>query len=163
MPRRVLEGNVVGDKTDKTITVLVERRYMHPMYKKYIKKSDKFTAHDEANAYKIGDRVSIIECRPISKTKRWTVVEGDAAASTAPKLKKDKPAVAKAKDAKPAEKKEEAKKKPVAKKEEAKKAPAKKAEAKKPAAKKAAPKKAAEKKPAAKKKTTAKKDTKKKD
>tara|TARA_B100001093_G_C26783295_1_gene995568 strand:- start:1000 stop:1458 length:459 start_codon:yes stop_codon:yes gene_type:complete len=152
MPRRVLEGNVVSDKTDKTITVLVERRYMHPVYKKYIKKSGKYAAHDEKNSYKVGDRVSIIECRPISKTKRWTVVDANEAAAPTPKK-----AAVKAKDAKSAEKKAEAKK-PAAKKEDAKKAPAKKAE----------PKKADEKKPAAKKKapakkTTAKKDTKKKD
>lgn len=147
MPRRVLEGNVVGDKTDKTITVLVERRYMHPVYKKYIKKSDKFAAHDESNAYKIGDRVSIIECRPISKMKRWTVLEGDAKSAPAPKKKEAAPAKPKAKeDAKPA-----------AKKAEVKKDAPKKAEAKKPATKKAASKKAVA------KKTTAKKDTKKKD
>ncbi len=167
MPRRVLEGNVVGDKTDKTITVLVERRYMHPVYKKYIKKSDKFAAHDEGNAYKIGDRVSIIECRPISKRKRWTVLEGDAKSAPAPKKKAAAPAKPKAnEEAKPAAKKTETKKTEVkkvtpkkeeAKKPEAKKAAPKKAEAKKPAAKKAAPKKAAA------KKTTAKKDTKKKD
>ena len=74
MPRRVLEGNVVSDKANKTITVLVERRYMHPIYKKYIKRSDKFAAHDENNLFRTGDRVQIIECRPISKSKRWTVV-----------------------------------------------------------------------------------------
>ncbi|MGH1377978.1 MAG: 30S ribosomal protein S17 [Alphaproteobacteria bacterium] len=79
MPRRVLEGNVVSDKQDKTITVSVERRYMHPVYKKYIKSSDTYAAHDEANQYKEGDKVSIIECRPISKRKRWTVVTGDEA------------------------------------------------------------------------------------
>ena len=160
MPRRVLEGNVVGDKTDKTITVLVERRYMHPVYKKYIKKSDKFAAHDEANAYKIGDRVSIIECRPISKRKRWTVLEGDAKSAPAPKKKAAAPAEAKP-VAKPAAKKTEAKKaapnNKEAKKPETKKADTKKTEAKKPAAKKAAPKKAEA------KKTAAKKDTKKKD
>ena len=77
MPRRVLEGDVVSDKTDKTITVLVERRYKHPVYKKYLRKTDKFTAHDPDNTHKIGDRVQIIECRPISKTKCWTVVTGE--------------------------------------------------------------------------------------
>jgi|GEM_PF-8372 len=156
MPRRVLEGSVVSNKTDKTITVLVERRYMHPVYKKYIKKSDKYAAHDEGNAYKIGDRVSIIECRPISKTKRWTVLEGDAVSSVppAPKKKAEAPAP-KAKESKPAEKKAEAKK-AAPKKTEDKKAAPKKAEAKKVAPKKAAPKKAEA------KKTTAKKDTKKK-
>ena len=74
MPRRVLEGVVVSDKMDKTVTVLVERRYMHPVYKKYIRKSDKFAAHDESNAFQIGDRVAIEECRPLSKNKRFTVI-----------------------------------------------------------------------------------------
>ncbi len=85
MPRRILEGEVVSDKMDKTITVLVERRYMHPMYKKYVKRTDKFKAHDEANTCKVGDRVQIIETRPISKQKSWTLVTGDAAQDTAPK------------------------------------------------------------------------------
>jgi len=80
MPRRVLQGTVVSDKADKTITVLVERRVMHPIYKKYIKRSKKYAAHDEKNAYKLGDSVEIIECAPISKRKRWTVAEGNAAA-----------------------------------------------------------------------------------
>jgi small subunit ribosomal protein S17 len=74
MPRRVLEGNVVSDRMDKTVTVLVERRYMHPVYKKYIKKTDKYAAHDETNAFGIGDRVQIEECRPISKRKAWKVI-----------------------------------------------------------------------------------------
>ncbi len=77
MPRRVLQGTVVSDKGDKTVTVLVERRVMHPIYKKYIRTSKKYAAHDEKNACKVGDVVSIIECRPISKRKRWTVVEGE--------------------------------------------------------------------------------------
>ena len=113
MPRRVLEGDVVSNKTDKTITVLVERRFMHPLYKKYIKKSDKFTAHDPENKYNIGDRVSIIECAPISKTKRFTtVMPGEEAPKDAKKAAPAKPA------AKAAPKKEEAKaaKKPAAKK-----------------------------------------------
>lgn len=76
MPRRVLEGNVVSAKTDKTITVLVERRFMHPVYKKYVRTSDKYAAHDEQNMFKEGDRVLIQECRPMSRSKRWTVVEG---------------------------------------------------------------------------------------
>ena len=140
MPKRILEGEVVSNKTDKTITVLVERRFMHPLYKKYIKKTDKYAAHDPANQCNIGDRVQIVECRPISKRKRWTLVGADAAPE-APKEAK-----------KPAAKTE-------AKKTEAKAAP-KKEEAKKPAAKPAA-KKAPAKKPAASKakaKTTAKKD-----
>jgi small subunit ribosomal protein S17 len=76
MPRRVLEGNIVSDKMDKTVTVLVERRFMHPVYKKYVRKSDKYSAHDELNTFKEGDRVLIEECRPMSKNKRWKVVEG---------------------------------------------------------------------------------------
>ncbi len=74
MPRRVLQGTVVSDKGDKSVTVLVERRVMHPIYKKYIRKSKKYAAHDELNGSKLGDTVSIIECRPISKRKRWTIV-----------------------------------------------------------------------------------------
>jgi len=79
MPRRVLQGTVVSDKCDKTVTVLVERRVMHPIYKKYIRKSKKYAAHDETNSCKAGDVVSIIECAPISKRKRWTLVEEKAA------------------------------------------------------------------------------------
>ena len=78
MPRRILQGVVVGDKADKTVTVLVERRVMHPVYKKIIKRSKRYHAHDEANHYKVGDSVRIRECRPISKTKSWEVVS-DAA------------------------------------------------------------------------------------
>ena len=75
MPRRVLQGTVVSDKGDKTISVLVTRRVMHPIYKKYIRTSKKYAAHDEANKFKTGDAVSIIECRPISKRKRWMVMD----------------------------------------------------------------------------------------
>lgn len=78
MPRRVLSGTVVSDKADKTITVLVERRVLHPIYKKVIRKSKKYAAHDETNSRKVGDVVSIIECAPISKSKRWTLVEASA-------------------------------------------------------------------------------------
>lgn len=74
MPRRVLEGTVVSNKMDKTITVLVERRYMHPVYKKYLKRTDKYAAHDEHNAAKEGDKVQIMECAPISKRKNWTLL-----------------------------------------------------------------------------------------
>lgn len=81
MPRRVLRGTVVSDKGDKTVTVLVERRVMHPVYKKIIKRSKRYRAHDEANACKAGDIVSIRECRPISKTKTWEVVAEAAAES----------------------------------------------------------------------------------
>ena len=74
MPRRVLQGTVVSDKCDKTVTVRVERRFMHPLYKKYISRSKKYAAHDEDNRCKIGDQVRIRECRPISKCKCWEVV-----------------------------------------------------------------------------------------
>jgi small subunit ribosomal protein S17 len=85
MPRRVLTGRVVSDKTDKTVTVLVERRVMHPLYKKFIRRSKKYAAHDEANLCKQGDLVSIEECRPLSKTKSWLVVarNGDPVARPA--------------------------------------------------------------------------------
>jgi small subunit ribosomal protein S17 len=78
MPKRILQGVVVSDKQDKTVVVSVERQVMHPVYKKFVKKSKKFAAHDENNQYKIGDRVSIEECRPISKNKSWTVVTENA-------------------------------------------------------------------------------------
>lgn len=74
MPRRVLQGVVVSDKMDKTVTVLVERRVMHPIYKKFIRRSKKYHAHDDANQFKVGDLVRIEECRPLSKTKSWRVV-----------------------------------------------------------------------------------------
>ena len=80
MPRRVLTGKVVSDKMDKTVTVLVERRVMHPVYKKFIKRSKRFLAHDEANSCSIGDTVSIIETAPMSKRKCWAVVAEGAAA-----------------------------------------------------------------------------------
>jgi small subunit ribosomal protein S17 len=81
MPRRILQGTVVSDKTDKTVTVIVTRRVMHPMYKKFITRSKKYAAHDELNACKIGDSVKIRECRPLSKTKRWEVVTDESPAS----------------------------------------------------------------------------------
>ena len=86
MPRRVLTGRVTSDKMDKTVTVLVDRRIMHPLYKKFIRRSKKYAAHDEVNVCKIGDMVRIEECRPISKRKTWMVIErnGQPAASDAP-------------------------------------------------------------------------------
>ena len=75
MPKRVLTGRVVSDKMDKTVTVLVERRVMHPLYKKFIRRSKKYAAHDEANLCKEGDFVQIEECPPISKRKAWLVVQ----------------------------------------------------------------------------------------
>ncbi len=74
MPHRVLQGVVVKDKADKTVTVLIERRVMHPLYKKIIRKSSRFHAHDADNRFKIGDAVRIRECRPISKRKSWEVI-----------------------------------------------------------------------------------------
>jgi len=79
MPRRVLQGTVISDKCDKTVTVLVERRVMHPIYKKFIRRSKKYAAHDENNACKTGDVVSIIESRPISRRKRWVVLKNGTA------------------------------------------------------------------------------------
>ena len=84
MPKRVLTGRVTSDKTDKTITVLVERRVMHPLYKKFIRRSKKYAAHDDANLCKEGDVVQIEECRPISKSKSWVVIERNGAAVAKP-------------------------------------------------------------------------------
>ena len=78
MPKRVLQGVVVSDKNDKTIVVQVERRYTHPLFKKTVRRTKKYHAHDEANKFKIGDKVSIQESAPISKNKRWTVIETEA-------------------------------------------------------------------------------------
>jgi small subunit ribosomal protein S17 len=78
MPRRELQGVVVSDKGEKTVVVRVERRVMHPLYKKTIRRSKRYHAHDEANRYKVGDTVRIRECRPLSRLKRWeVVVEGE--------------------------------------------------------------------------------------
>lgn len=74
MPKRILQGVVVSDKMDKTVTVQVERRFKHPLYKKFIKRTKKYAAHDEANACKVGDMVQIRECSPISKRKSWEVI-----------------------------------------------------------------------------------------
>ena len=73
MPKRVLQGQIVSDKTDKTVTVLVERRVKHPLYGKIIRRSKKYHAHDEKNEYELGDIVRIEETKPISKTKTWAV------------------------------------------------------------------------------------------
>ena len=74
MPKRILSGTVTGDKNEQTITVLVERRFKHPVLQKTIRKSKKYRAHDANNQFKIGDTVRIQECAPISKTKRWEVL-----------------------------------------------------------------------------------------
>jgi small subunit ribosomal protein S17 len=79
MPRRVLQGIVTSDSMDKTVTVKVERRVMHPIYKKFIVRSKKYLAHDETNRSKVGDNVKIRECRPISKRKCWELVSEEAA------------------------------------------------------------------------------------
>ena len=74
MHKRILQGTVTSDKNDQTVTVLVERRFIHPLLKKTVRKSKKYRAHDAANQFKTGDRVRIQECAPMSKTKRWEVV-----------------------------------------------------------------------------------------
>ena len=76
MPKKVLHGVVVSDKENKTIKVLVERKYQHPLFKKVLKGKKKYSAHDENNKFKNGDKVSIIECKPYSKSKKFEVLEG---------------------------------------------------------------------------------------
>jgi small subunit ribosomal protein S17 len=75
MPKRVLQGVVVSDKNAKTVVVEVERRYTHPLLRKTVRRTKKYHAHDENRSFKVGDQVSIIESAPISKLKRWVVVE----------------------------------------------------------------------------------------
>jgi small subunit ribosomal protein S17 len=75
MPKRVLTGNIVSDKGDKTVVVLVERKVKHPLYGKIIRRSKKYHAHDEGNEYKAGETVRIEETAPISKLKTWKVLE----------------------------------------------------------------------------------------
>ena len=75
MTTRPLVGRVVSDKMDKTVTVLVERRVKHPLYKKYIRRSTRIHAHDESDNCKVGDAVAIVQCRPLSRTKSWRVQE----------------------------------------------------------------------------------------
>ena len=92
MPKRVLTGTVVSDKTDKTVVVLVERKVKHPLYGKIIRRSKKYHAHDEGNAFKEGEIVRIEECAPISKLKTWTVlakVDADARPPKPTRLKED--------------------------------------------------------------------------
>ena len=81
MPRRVLQGTVVSDAADKSVVVNVQRRVSHPVYKKFITRSKKYMAHDEANSAKKGDVVQIRECRPLSRRKSWEVVEATVAES----------------------------------------------------------------------------------
>ena len=80
MPKRVLEGVVVSDKGDKTVVVNVERTLLHPLLKKTVRRSKKYHAHDEANAYRVGEKARIVECAPKSKTKTWEVLPSGGAA-----------------------------------------------------------------------------------
>ena len=75
MPRRILQGEVVSNKSDKTIVVKVERTFKHPLYKKIMRRSSKLQAHDQDNSCNAGDLVTIQECRPISKTKSWNLLK----------------------------------------------------------------------------------------
>jgi len=75
MPKRVLQGTVVSDKGDKTVVVKVERRFTHPLFKKTVRRTKNYHAHDEGNVFKVGDEVLIQESKPISKTKSWIVLE----------------------------------------------------------------------------------------
>ncbi|MEN3794812.1 30S ribosomal protein S17 [Fulvimarina sp. MAC3] len=79
MPKRILQGTVVSDKNDKTVVVLVERRFTHPLFKKTVRRTKRYKAHDETNQFKVGDRVSIEETRPISRDKNWIVVTEESA------------------------------------------------------------------------------------
>jgi small subunit ribosomal protein S17 len=81
MPKRVLSGTVVADKNDKTIVVRVERAYTHPVLKKTVRTAKKYYAHDEENKFKVGDAVQIEESMPISKMKRWVVLDGTSKGS----------------------------------------------------------------------------------
>ncbi len=126
MPKRVLTGTVVSDKADKTVVVRVERRVKHPLYGKIIKLSKKYHAHDAANEFHVGEVVRIEECRPISKSKSWTVLDRIGAAKVGkveivePDLMSQPTPEAPAEPSEPAE--EKAEKKPAKK-------PAKKAKA----------------------------------
>ena len=88
MPRRVMIGTVVSDKMDKTVVVRVDRRVTHPLYKKIITRSKKFAAHDEQNAFRVGDQVRIQECRPLSKTKYFEVMADTKAKAKTTDVKK---------------------------------------------------------------------------
>jgi small subunit ribosomal protein S17 len=83
MPKRLLQGIVVSDKADKTVVVDVERRFTHPILKKTVRRTKKYQAHDPENKFKVGDRVTIEESKPISKTKRWVVIVGTSAPAEA--------------------------------------------------------------------------------
>jgi len=120
MPKRVLIGTVVSDKADKTVTVRVDRRVKHPLYGKIIRRSKKYHAHDADNAFRKGEEVRIEECKPISKSKSWTVIERIGAAKAAvveidepDVVAPEKEAKAEAKAEKKAEKAEKTEKKPA--------------------------------------------------
>jgi small subunit ribosomal protein S17 len=83
MPKRLLQGIVVSDKADKTVVVNVERRFTHPILQKTVRRTKKYQAHDPENRFKIGDRVTIQESKPISKNKRWVVIGEEAPATKA--------------------------------------------------------------------------------
>jgi small subunit ribosomal protein S17 len=80
MPKRILTGTVTSDKNAQTVTVLVERRFTHPMMKKVVRRTKKYRAHDAQNTFKVGDTVRIVECAPVSKNKRWEVMAENAEA-----------------------------------------------------------------------------------
>ena len=84
MPKRILNGTVVSDQNSQTVTVLVERRFKHPLLQKTVRRTKKYRAHDEQDQFKVGDKVRIQECAPKSKTKRWEVLTGAAAEAAAP-------------------------------------------------------------------------------
>ena len=99
MPKRILEGVVVSDKGDKTVVVRVERTLLHPVLKKTVRRSKRYHAHDEANAYKTGELARIIECAPKSKLKTWEVLpkaEAEDAAKPKKATRAKKPAAAEA-------------------------------------------------------------------
>ena len=104
MPKRILTGIIVSDKTEKTVVVKVERRVKHPLYGKIIKRSKKYHAHDEGNEFKAGETVRIEETRPISKLKTWRVL--GTADANAPKAQAEEKPVSKAKSRKKSEKAE---------------------------------------------------------
>ena len=122
MPKRVLTGTVVSEKADKTVVVRVERRVKHPLYGKIIKLSKKYHAHDEGNAFRLGEQVRIQECAPVSKLKTWEVVDRIGAAKAqaveivegASQPVEEKKAPAKAKAPKPDAKAKKAKAEDVA-------------------------------------------------
>ena len=84
MPKRILHGVVVSDANDKTVVVKIERRFTHPLFKKTVRRTKKYHAHDAENKFKVGDLVSIEECAPISRQKRWTVVSNEGRAHGSP-------------------------------------------------------------------------------